>query len=96
MSKIYTKADWTGDFGDCIPAGARIDEELYDHFLNVLPPRNWDDGYFQVPEALTSATDSETGKYRNLYSTFDVINGQCVYVGACFSKGHKHIDYKLQ
>lgn len=53
-----------------------ISEDIYDHLLNCLPPRNWKGGYFEVGEADHHANNGraihracwkENGKYYTGY-----------------------------
>lgn len=83
---MFTKEQWTGDFTCCIMGEPdfqkaldlaqaetvikEIDEETYDYFLCVMPPRKYPNG-FQCGECVTF------GKYH----TFENRNGKYYYRG---------------
>lgn len=66
-----------------VPAWTEIDEEVYNHFLNVLPPLCWNDSYFQCSEPFDFAKD-ENGRFGGLYLTFDKRDGKFFYLGINF------------
>lgn len=71
----------------CKP-GDLVDEEVYDYFLDILPPRSMGRGYLQVGEPYSSAFDPEFGKWRQTFSTFRrVQKGVWMYLGNCFPNG---------
>ena len=53
----------------CKP-GELVDEDVYWHFLNVLPPRSMGAGYLQVGGAYDYSLNPKTGKYASTYMTF--------------------------
>ena len=74
----------------CKP-GDYVDEEVFDYFLNIMPPRIMHSGYFQVGEPFDSRKNPETGRFSNTYPTFEQgRNGETGehfyrYLGNCFS-----------
>lgn len=88
FSESSDKHNWD-DYCKC---GDYVDEEVYDYFLDILPPRSLGAGYLQVGEPLDSRKNPETGRFADVYSTFkrvgkanDVMIYQ--YLGACFAGG---------
>ena len=76
---IYGMDDWT-KLSD-LPAGCMVDEDVYDHFLNILPPLGDSWNYLlQVSEAI----DHVNG--RTTYNTFIATSYTKVwrYCGACW------------
>lgn len=53
----------------CKP-GDLVDEEVYDYFLNILPPRTLTRTMLQVGEPHSTAMNPTTGKYQSTYATF--------------------------
>ena len=76
MEKITTN-NWPGNW-DLVPAWTEISEEVYEHFLNVLPPLCWRGGYFQCSEPYCH----EGGKGR--YLTFIKKDGTYWFLGIQF------------
>ena len=74
----------------CNP-GDYIDEEVYDYFLNILPPKVMRNGFFQVGEPFDSRKDPESGRFSSTYPTFEQgRNGETGerfyrYLGNCFA-----------
>lgn len=77
--KIKTYEDWGAyqQLDDYLKVGDIVDEEMVEHFLNVLPPLMYTHNYLQVSEAC----DFRNGK--NTYTTFEKVNGQWFYRGDC-------------
>ena len=81
QNKLKTLDDWRKlnlTFNKYIEIGDKIDEKLYNYFLDVLPPFSLKGGQgihagFQVSEAVTDATDDDCNP-RVLYDTFGIIN----------------------
>lgn len=84
----YADENHDGSWDKYCKAGDLVDEEVYNYFLNVLPPRGMGRGYLQVGEPYSSAFDPEFGKWRQTYSTFRrVQKGVWMYLGHCFPNG---------
>ena len=86
------------DFNKFIKTGDKIDKDLFDYFLNILPPielnANKITSYgFQVSEAYSDGIDEED-KCRALYSTFGKINGEYYWLGFNF-KREVNSKYKI-
>lgn len=65
-----------------------VDEEVYEHFLNVLPPRGMGHCYLQAGGSHSSAFDPEFGRWRETYITFQKVQkGVWMYLGHCFPNG---------
>lgn len=75
------KGDW-----DCYAhPGDLVDEEVYDYFLDVLPPRSMGRGYLQVGEPHSHRMNPATGKVQATYATFQKVQkGVWMYMGNCF------------
>lgn len=72
-----------------------IDEEAYNYFLNVMPPRTLRHGYFQVGEPYSHCKDAN-GNWKAVWPTF--CKGQnadgsrkYVYLGNCFAGAWKNV-----
>ena len=52
--------NWKGDFDKFCKAGEEVDEEIFSHFLNVLPPRTYTSSLLQVGEAYSSVGGKTT------------------------------------
>lgn len=85
--KLKTLKDWKEEKWDdfCKP-GDLVDEDIYWHFLNILPPRSMRSGYLQVGEPNDSRLNPKTGRYASTYMTFvKVKEGAWRYCGNCFA-----------
>lgn len=67
MEKI-TRENWPEDWGQVQP-WTPVDEEVYNHFLNTLPPVTFYGDRFQAGEAYDDEYDSY-GRCRPRYLTF--------------------------
>ncbi len=94
--EIKTMAGWhefaeksqDGSWDKYCKPGDLVDEEVYDYFLDVLPPRSMERGYLQVGEPYSSAFNPETGKWQQTYSTFQRVRKDVwMYLGNCFPGG---------
>lgn len=70
--------------------GQEITEEVYNNFLNCMPPiglqggQGWCAG-FQTGEPYCHRTDSRTGKWRPMFATFTTRAGRYFYQGVNFA-----------
>ena len=87
--------NWPEDWSK-IPAWTEVDEDIYDHFLNVLPPLIMCGTFFQVSEPYTHELDiirigktsrEDRYRWRGKYMSFLKHDGKCWYVGINFA-GH--------
>lgn len=85
-----------GDWDDYCKPGDYVSKEVFDHFLNILPPHSWKGDYLQVGEPYDRRKNPETGKFQNTYSTFDIGGIKTsdgsktyMYLGNCFSGGKR-------
>ena len=76
-----TKDNWPENWS-IIPEWTEISEEVYDHFLNVLPPRNWCGSYFQCSEPYSH--EEYDGRWLGKYMSFLKKDGKCWYLGIQF------------
>jgi hypothetical protein len=87
MDKVFSLEDWKkhrGSFGDCVPAGSLVREDIFDYFLNVLPPVYWQRGIMQCSEPYSHRQDDQ-GRFRATFTTFQrVEDGLYRYCGHCF------------
>lgn len=72
------------DFGDYFLPGDTVTEDVYDNFLDILPPATMRANLLQVGEPAAHEKDPATGNYRATYPTFARVNGQWYYAGECF------------
>lgn len=92
--KVKTLAGWhefaeenhNGDWGAYCKPGDFVDEEVYDYFLDILPPRSMGKGYLQVGEPNGHMMNPKTGKFQATYATFTAsgVKGYWEYCGNCF------------
>ena len=70
--------------------GQEVSEEVYEHFLNIMPPislnggQGWPAG-FQVGEPYCHRDDTRTGKWRPMFATFTSCGGRYFYQGINFA-----------
>lgn len=84
---IKTMKDWKQSFSDDFKAGDRVDEEIYQYFLNVLPPLTNREKMLQVSEPY-----GWDEKGRSTYTTFTNDGISWIYRGHCIKGGVTHID----
>ena len=103
MSDVKTMAGWEefaishpakNDWDDYCRPGDSIDREVYDYFLNILPPATMHGGYFQAGGAVDDRKDPKNGRYRATYGTFAQEGpNHYVYLGNCFKGEHEATDF---
>ena len=80
--------DWEnsglGSFDEYFFPGDTVADDVYDNFLNILPPASMRQNLLQVGEPAAHEKDPETGKYRATYLTFVRTDGLWWYAGECF------------
>ena len=59
------------DFGEFIEDGDEVDQELFDYFLGVLPPRSMKPGGFLVGEPVSS-NDRGEAVYSAFVGSYDI------------------------
>lgn len=78
---------------DYAKPGDLVDEGVYDHFLDCLPPRSMGYGYLQMGEPYSSRLNPKTGEYEMTWLTFArVEKGIYRYCGHCFVGQTEHIE----
>jgi hypothetical protein len=82
MDKI-TRDNWPESWGR-VSAWTEVSEEIYEHFLNVLPPLNYSYPcpYFQCSEPYSHGDNN--GKWQGKYLTFTKQDGKCWFLGINF------------
>ncbi len=95
--RVKTMLDWEtfgesaekGGFDYFAKPGDLVDEEIYNHFLNVLPPHLMGKrGYLQAGEMHSIAYNPYEKREEGTYLTFKAIgDGTYRYLGACFTGG---------
>jgi hypothetical protein len=90
MDKI-THDNWPEDWSK-VPAWTEVSEDVYDHFLNVLPPLCWFGNYFQCSEPYSH--EESVGLWRGKYLTFTKQGGNCWFLGIQFAGHYVMIDGK--
>ena len=83
---MITKTNWPENWS-VIPAWTEISDDVYDHFLNVLPPINWVGSYFQCSEPYTHEEKHPGSGLFGKYLTFVKKDGKCWFLGIQFA-GH--------
>ena len=82
----YAETHEKNGWDDYCHSGDQVDEEVYDYFLDILPPRTMRAGYFQVGEPSDSRMNPKTGRFEATYPTFaQDSRGNFFYLGACFA-----------
>ena len=61
-----------------------VDNEIIEHFRNVLPPKTDTSYMLQCGDAYDHILDDKTNKYKGVYITFNKENGNWIYKGVCF------------
>lgn len=81
-------------WGEYCKPGELVGEDVFDYFLNVLPPESLKKGYLQVGEPHGSRLNPRTGKYQSTYLTFVSAGEKGVYryCGASFPGGTVSAD----
>lgn len=89
---IKTYKNWLESDYECLEGylvpGDKVDMEMYEHFLNVLPPLVNNSHLLQISEP----SDYVNGG--NTYTTFEYVDGCWIYRGDCH-KGST-INYKIK
>jgi hypothetical protein len=75
---LKTYANWKGDMDEYLQVGDEVDEEMADHFLNVLPPACWRSDIIQIGEPYSHVGGRAT------YATLRKDSGRWYYAGHCF------------
>ena len=75
---MITKDTWPESWA-AVPAWTEVDEDIYYHFLNVLPPLVWVGSYFQVSEPYSHEVVGD--RWRGRYLTFIKKDGKCWFLG---------------
>lgn len=83
MDKI-TRENWPENWSK-VPEWTEVDEEVYEYFFNVLPPRYMCGFMFQAGEPYDHADNC--GKWQGRYLTFVKRDGKCWFNGINFP-GH--------
>ena len=70
---MKTMEEWDGtglSFCDFAEVGDEVDEEIYDYFLDILPPACFTSRLLQVGEPAAHRVD-ENGNFRPIFTTFE-------------------------
>lgn len=89
--------DRDGGFDSYCKPGDYVSEDIFDYFLNVLPPHRWSKGYLQAGEPVDYRLNRESGMYQDTWTTFVIgpkIEGKQLweYRGNCFTNGTESPD----
>lgn len=79
MNNVVVKSyeNWEGSLNEYLKVGDKVDEEMYNHFLNILPPLIFTDSMLQVSEPYDWVGS------KNTYVTFILQDGYWTYMGHC-------------
>ena len=82
---MITFDNWPDNFTD-LPVGTEISEEVYQHFLNILPPIRLRESRFVGFQSSEPHSHewTEQGFYAPTYMTFVRKDGKFFYVGTNF------------
>jgi hypothetical protein len=83
--QIKTYANWDCDLDDYLQIGDVVDEEIYDHFLNVLPPAYWSSTLLQMGEPFSHGPEGAT------YCTLHKTEHGWEYAGHCYRGKREHV-----
>ena len=74
------------DFTDYCNRGDYVSEDVYDYFLNILPPITAINGYLQAGGEIMTAFNEKKNRYEGVYLTFVSTNMKGIYsfCGCCF------------
>jgi len=91
-NQIKTMDMWNGSglsFDEFAMPGDKVDGEIVDYFLNVLPPITNQSCLMQCSEPCCHVDDGE-GHWRATYTTFAFEKGTWIYKGECFAGKTEH------
>ena len=71
------------EFGDYFTPGDFVTQSVVDHYLNILPPVNFRQGYLQAGGPICHLKN-EKGIPRACYMTFIKPDTEWIYAGVCF------------
>lgn len=74
---VKSYANWTGDLYEYLKFGDIVDNEMYNHFVNVMPPAALNSDYVQMGEPYSHVNGKPT------YETLVKIDGNWTYCGHC-------------
>ena len=85
------------DWGAYCKPGDIVGEDVYDYFLDIMPPRHLSQALLQVGEPHSHMMNPKTGKYQATYATFETIgkdDGAMFYryCGNCFAGCKQDMD----
>lgn len=75
---MKTFENWKGNLSDYLTIGDEVDEDMVDHFVNVLPPASWRADLVQIGEPHSHVAGRAT------YPTLHKKEGRWLYAGNCF------------
>lgn len=76
---LKTYENWKkGSLSEYLQIGDEVDEEMMEHFLNVLPPATWRSTLIQIGEPYSHVMGKAT------YSTLRRESGRWYYAGHCY------------
>lgn len=84
---VKTMADWNGSFDECFAIGDLVDEEIVEHFINVLPPACMTGECVQIGSPDFHVAEGAT--YLTLKNTPD----GWMYAGTCLRGSTEHIEF---
>lgn len=82
--EIKTYKEWQGSITEYLNINDIVDNEMVEHFRNVLPPKTDSNYIVQGGEAYDHVLDDATNKYKGIYITFIKEDGNWIYKGYCF------------
>jgi hypothetical protein len=75
---VKTYEGWNGSLNEYLQVGDLVDEDMHDHFLNVLPPLTWTESMLQCSEPHSHEAEGAT------YTTFVRTSEGWMYAGNCY------------
>lgn len=72
-----------------LQVGDQVDEEMYNHFVNVVPPRTFSSDYVQMGEPYSISNEG-----KSIYATLEKVSGKWIYRGHCHVGENVHHESK--
>jgi hypothetical protein len=84
------------EFGDYFKPGDLVTEDVYDYFLDILPPVSFSKDYLQAGGAIMTAFNRKTKRHESTYMTFISTPTKGIYkfCGYCFVGEKEDVRYE--
>lgn len=82
---LKTYKNWKGSLNSYLQIGDKVDEEMYEYFINVMPPVTFNSKMVQMGEPYSSSREGKP-----TYLTLEKIDNEWIYKGTCHAGDNKH------